>query len=228
MLTRRLAALYNFVAPGRVVADVGTDHGYLIAELVESGRCPRGYACDINPQPLEKARSWIRKKGLSDRITLLCCDGLCQVPMDQVQEVVIAGMGGELISHILSACPALKREEVGLVLQPMSRAALLRRWLGENGFSLLKETALQENGFYYSVMRACYTGRRVSLSEAQARTGLLAGQTEPEAQAYLLRQREILARIAEQTARSPRMAEQSRHYQRDLAELEALLQPKSK
>ena len=51
MLTRRLAALYNFVAPGRVVADVGTDHGYLIAELVESGRCPRGYACDINPQP---------------------------------------------------------------------------------------------------------------------------------------------------------------------------------
>lgn len=228
MLTHRLATLYDFVTPGRVVVDVGTDHGYLIAELIESGRCPRGYACDINPQPLEKARNWIQKKGLSDRITLLCCDGLRQVPMEQVQEVVIAGMGGELISHILSACPAIKQKDVGLVLQPMSRAALLRRWLGENGFSLLKETALQENGFYYSVMRACYTGRRVFLSEAQARTGLLAGQTEPEAQAYLLRQRDILAHIAEQTARSPRMAEQNQRFQKDLAELEALLQQKNK
>lgn len=223
MLTRRLWLIYDFVAAGKVVADIGTDHGYLIGELVGSGKCPCGYASDIHPKPLEKAREWIEKRGLSGRIQLLCCDGLEGVPMEQVEEVVIAGMGGELIARILSQCPQVKSGKVGLVLQPMTRAPQLRSWLYENGFALTREEAVEEKGFCYSVMRAEYTGLCRRLTEGEARMGLLPFVGGEAAGKYLRRQRDVLAGILEQTARSGRMAEETRRYRQLLEELDRAL-----
>lgn len=223
MLTRRLQVLYDFVTPGHVAADIGTDHGYLIAELVATGRCPRGYACDVNPQPLEKARTWVEKQGLSHRIQLICCDGLAAVPVEQVEDVILAGMGGELIARILTDCPAVKRPGLGLVLQPMTKAPELRRWLARQGFAVVREAAVEENDFCYCVMRAEYTGEAHTLTELEARTGLISGLCDPQALAYLRRQRDQVRTVVEQTARSPRAAEEHRRQQALLEELEALL-----
>ena len=78
-LDPRLALIYQMVPPCRRAADVGTDHGYLICALVESGRAESGIAADITPLPLDKARREAESRGLSHRVRLVLGDGLAGV-----------------------------------------------------------------------------------------------------------------------------------------------------
>ena len=68
-LSNRLGQIARMVQPGSVVADIGTDHGQLMVYLAQNGTgtC-RGYACDINEKPLNKARQIIADYGLEDRM----------------------------------------------------------------------------------------------------------------------------------------------------------------
>ncbi|MBQ9938574.1 MAG: SAM-dependent methyltransferase, partial [Oscillospiraceae bacterium] len=102
-LDERLETAASFVRNGSVVADIGTDHGYLICSLAERGTIPRGYACDINEQPLAKAAETVEETGLGDKISLVLCDGLRGLDPNCADDIIIAGMGGELICSILSA-----------------------------------------------------------------------------------------------------------------------------
>ena len=79
-LDPRLALIYQMVPPCRRAADVGTDHGYLICALVESGRAESGIAADIAPLPLDKARREAESRGLSHRVRLVLGDGLRCLP----------------------------------------------------------------------------------------------------------------------------------------------------
>ncbi|MBR1863257.1 MAG: SAM-dependent methyltransferase [Ruminococcus sp.] len=146
---------------GDRAADIGTDHGYLPCYLVESGICSSALACDIAEKPLESARTHIARSGLEDRVTALLSDGLRSVPLEGVTDVIIAGMGGELIVSILENCPAVAQGRLrpNLVLQPMTKWDVLRRWLCENGFEVIRELPCEEGRFVYSVMQAVYTGR---------------------------------------------------------------------
>ncbi|MBQ2795822.1 MAG: SAM-dependent methyltransferase, partial [Oscillospiraceae bacterium] len=101
-LDLRLSAAADFVKEGTVAADVGTDHGYLICHLVEQGICKRGFATDINIKPLESARSLIREMELDEEIETVLTDGLKGLPEDDIDEILICGMGGETIINILS------------------------------------------------------------------------------------------------------------------------------
>ena len=76
VLDERLAAAAQLVRPGSRVADVGTDHGYLIARLLLDGKAVFGYACDIHPKPLEKAAETLKQYGLQDCSALFLGDGL--------------------------------------------------------------------------------------------------------------------------------------------------------
>ena len=85
---------------GDHICDIGTDHGYLPAYLVLTGKCRRATAADINEMPLEAAKSIFAKENISDKADFFLSDGLKNVPLEGVTDIVIAGMGGELISHI--------------------------------------------------------------------------------------------------------------------------------
>lgn len=143
---------------GRIIADIGTDHGYLPCYMVTEGLCDKAYACDVAPMPLESARQHINSQGLSDKIQPVLSDGLKNVPSDGTTDVVIAGMGGELISAILSDCDWIKDPSVNLVLQPMTKWDVLRKWLYENGFEVTKELPCCEGKFTYSVIQCHFTG----------------------------------------------------------------------
>ena len=141
MLTKRLAACAALVTPGGVVCDVGTDHAYLPAELLRRGQCTRAVATDIHAGPLEAAKRTLTEAGVLEQAELFLCDGLAQVQPEGITDVVIAGMGGETIIHILEDCPW--RRQVHLILQPMTKIPDLRRWLAEQGFSWT-EQAVQD------------------------------------------------------------------------------------
>ena len=145
---------------GDFVADIGTDHGYLPCFMVENGLCRKAFACDIAEKPLESAQKHIKEQGLEDKIQTILANGLENVPLDEITDIVIAGMGGEMIVSILENCDKIREKKVNLVLQPMTKWDILRRWLYENGFQVTRELACTEGKFVYSVMQCVYTGAK--------------------------------------------------------------------
>jgi tRNA (adenine22-N1)-methyltransferase len=158
-LNKRLTAIAQLVRNGAVIYDVGTDHAYLPCYLARTGEFPRIYACDLNPKPLEFARTHIEKQGAD--IVLVQSNGLADVPLPEngaMCDVVIAGMGGELIAEIVSKMPKQFKNvnncDLRLILQPMSRAEHLRRGLHECGCEIILEKTVFENDRNFIIIYA--------------------------------------------------------------------------
>ncbi len=156
-LDKRLAAVAALVRPGSRLADIGTDHAYLPVHLVQTGVCPCAIASDIGAGPLEAARHTVTAAGLTDCISLRLGDGLSTVQTGEVEDIAIAGMGGETMVAILETAPLVKDPALRLILQPMTRGEELRRWLMTNGFTILEEHLVQDKHHLYPVMAAAYT-----------------------------------------------------------------------
>lgn len=158
LLNPRLAAVADMVTPGSVVADVGTDHAYLPIWLIKKGVCPTAIAMDIRQGPLDRARENIRRYQVEEKIWIRLSDGLEQLKPGEADTVVIAGMGGELISRILARAPWVKQQAIRFIFQPMSAAAELRIYLSQEGYAIQKETAVMDAGRIYTVLEAFYSG----------------------------------------------------------------------
>ena len=172
VLSARLLSALPYLKKGGAVIDVGTDHAYLPIYLVGEGISSRALACDINRGPIESAAHNIAAAGLARRIDTLCTDGLHGTEEFDPDNILIFGMGGELIIRILSEAPWVKDAGIGLVLQPMTRAHLLRRWLLENGFAIVGETITHEDR-YYQTIAARYCGKSEEYTEEELLLGRL-------------------------------------------------------
>lgn len=169
-LSRRLNAAFLLVEGGKTLADIGTDHALLPIALVKKGKVPSAIASDINPQPLEKAKENIAREGLSGKIEVVLTDGAVGLE-NRAEEFVIAGMGGELIADIISDSPFLKNESIHLVLQPMTKIPILRRWLWDNGFLIDREVYLEDMGHFYTVLSSRFVGHTFEYTELDAEIG---------------------------------------------------------
>lgn len=172
VLSKRLLSALPYLTRGGSVIDVGTDHAYLPIYLVGEDFSSRALACDINRGPIESAARNVLAAGLGNRIDTLCTDGLHGTEGYDPDDILIFGMGGELIIRILSEAPWVKNEKIGLVLQPMTRAHLLRAWLLENGFEIVGETITHEDR-YYQTIAARYSGKREEYTEEELLLGRL-------------------------------------------------------
>ncbi|MBQ7873685.1 MAG: SAM-dependent methyltransferase [Oscillospiraceae bacterium] len=206
-LDLRLAAAAEFVREGTVAADIGTDHGYLICYLINEGICSRGFATDINIKPLESAKALIAEMELEDDIETVLTDGLEGLPGEEIDEVLICGMGGETICGILEKTKWVKSERVHLVLQPMSRADMLRRWLCDNGWYIDEEKAVEVEKHLYTVMSVSYSGVKETPDDFYCLTGELAGMNDNYAIKYLRWQANIQRGIASGLLRSANQKE---------------------
>lgn len=190
---------------GRRIADIGTDHGYLPCYMISQGLCDSAVACDVAPLPLESAQQHIKAKNLQGKIQTVLSDGLKNVPPEGITDIVIAGMGGELIAKILEECSWLKaaKPPVNLVLQPMTKWDHLRRWLYDNDFEVTDELACTVGKFSYSVMQAVYIGRRppYPCDLKYLYCGSVTAGTD-EGKEYLLRQKYRLETAAKGMIRS--------------------------
>lgn len=134
------------------VADVGTDHGYIPIALVERGIAASAIAMDLRPGPLERAEAHIRRAGLGETITTRLSDGLSKLSPGEADVAVIAGMGGELIIHILDQGRHVWQDMGRFVISPQSDLDKVRRYLKEQGFGLIDEAMVEEEGKFYTVM----------------------------------------------------------------------------
>ena len=163
-ISKRLLCCAQFVPEGVRVADIGTDHGYLGIYLLKNGTAVHVTACDLRPMPLQKARENAARFGEAGRMDFLLSDGLEKLPPDAADTIVCAGMGGDLIVRILSACEWVRNEKYRLILQPQSAGQALRLWLAENGFRVERETLIKDGGFLYTVLSAHWDGAVRTLS----------------------------------------------------------------
>ena len=163
-LTPRLMTAVPYVRPGRLVADIGTDHAYLPIYLCEQRRLtpvltPTGealcaVAADINKGPVERADQHIAAAGLTKYIRTLQTDGLWGVEIYDPADIIVFGMGGELIAAILEASPWVCAEGKRLILQPMTHAERLREYLLSAGYTIVDETLSREGDRIYQTLCA--------------------------------------------------------------------------
>ena len=139
-LDERLAAVAAFVPLGARLADIGTDHAKLPLALAAAGKIVHAIAVDVNEGPFEAARRAVQAAGLAQMVEVRLGDGLAALAPGEVDSVAVAGMGGSLISRILTDGAAVLRAVETLVLQPQSDAAELRVWLYDNGWHIAEES----------------------------------------------------------------------------------------
>lgn len=155
-LSNRLLAVASFVTDGNILADVGTDHGYIPIYLLQEKRIPRAIAMDINAGPLQRAKEHIDVYGLKDYIETRLSDGVAALTPGEVDSILVAGMGGGLVMHILEEGKEVCMQGKELILQPQSELERVRAYLWSNGYVILEENMVLEDEKFYPMMRVQY------------------------------------------------------------------------
>ena len=152
-LSKRLEAVAGLIERDGTLADVGTDHGYIPIAMVLRGHAEKAIAMDLRTGPLERAREHITAYGLEDRIETRLSDGVSALAENEADSIVVAGMGGELVIHILETGKAVCKSAKELILQPQSEIDEVRKFLRENGYQIADEDMVEEEQKYYPMMR---------------------------------------------------------------------------
>jgi len=161
-LTARLKKIASLVDSGKKIADIGTDHGYIPAYLLSEGIIDFAILGDVNKGPLENAKSEIMALGFEDKCDLRLGNGLDILKPGEVDQIIIAGMGGQLIGQILELGREVSTRAEKLILQPMQGQDDLRRYLEKNGYIILDEYLEREDFRIYEIIVAKYDKDRNS------------------------------------------------------------------
>lgn len=164
----RLNSLAAMVDNGDRIADIGTDHAYLPIELIKSGKITYAIASDIAKGPLDNAKKDVQEASLENQIDIRLGAGLSTVSVqDQIDTVIIAGMGGKLITQILDDAWQNKLRFKSLVLEPNVGECGVRKWLTEHSYKITAEQIIAESGHIYELIKAIKSQKKSNLSATE-------------------------------------------------------------
>lgn len=153
-LSTRLQTCLDAVAPLKTIADIGTDHAYLPCVGMMENKLSYAIAADIGIGPLESAKATINRYKLNTKIETRLGGGFSILKPNEVEAVVVAGMGGKLIVSILEESIELTRSFERLILQPNIDANLVRTWLSQHQFKIINEKIVLDEGKFYEIIVA--------------------------------------------------------------------------
>ncbi|MEI1422125.1 tRNA (adenine(22)-N(1))-methyltransferase TrmK [Bacillus cabrialesii] len=157
------------------MADIGSDHAYLPCYVVLNHKASGAIAGEITDGPFLSAKRQVEKSGLSSRISVRQGDGLEVIKKGEADAITIAGMGGSLIAHILEAGKDKLTGKERLILQPNIHAVHIREWLYKEGYALIDEVILEEDGKCYEVLVAEAGDRDAAYAGISLAAGMLVG-----------------------------------------------------
>ena len=143
----------SMVTTGGILADIGTDHAYVPIALVQRQKIKGAIAMDINEGPLARAQEHIRAARLEEYIQTRLSDGAEALLPNEADSILIAGMGGELILHILTEGESVCSTAKELILQPQSEIHKVREYLRQHQYKIEDEDMVCEEGKYYPMMK---------------------------------------------------------------------------
>ncbi|ERJ13815.1 tRNA (adenine(22)-N(1))-methyltransferase [Haloplasma contractile] len=154
-VSKRLSTIGLYVKPYRHILDVGTDHCLLPIHLLTHEMIDFAIASDVNVGPLNEGKRHVIDAGLVEQVDLRLGSGLTVIDEhDSVDVVIIAGMGGKLISELLEEGKEQLKHIKRLILQPNVAEHLLRAWLFSNGYTITDETLIEDDGILYEIIVA--------------------------------------------------------------------------
>ena len=192
-ISDRLRTVAHMCEKGAVVADIGTDHGYLPIYLVQEGIAPSAIAMDLRKGPLEKAKKHICDNCLEDRIQTRLSDGLEKLSKNEADIITICGMGGRLIADIVTKGKDIITQNTILVVSPQSEVGEFRHFLVSQGFEIEDEQMLKEDGKYYFIIKCRKSEESVcsEFSETQYQYGWkLLDSKDKTLYEYLIKEKE--------------------------------------
>ena len=154
-ISNRLRAIAELVPADSRLVDVGTDHARLPVWLVQQGRVLSCIATDIREGPLKNAEELLHRTGTEKYISLRLTDGLIGVSRSEADVVVIAGMGGHMITSILDRTPWIMNDVI-LILSPHTKPEVLRKFLSEHSLQIHSELLTEDRGKIYPIITAKY------------------------------------------------------------------------
>ena len=201
-LSDRLMTVAGFVTKGLKVADIGTDHGYVPIYLVQNGVCPSAIAADINEGPVQRASKHITENGLENYIETRISDGFEKIGVGETECGIIAGMGGELMIHILDQGHDKVQALKELILSPHSEIFLVRKYLHSINYKIIDEKMLIDEGKYYTVIKAIH-GRDCEYNESEYRYGkILIDRKDDILKSFILKEMDKIIEITDNLRKS--------------------------
>lgn len=164
-ISKRLKAITNYIKPYQKLADIGTDHAYLIVYALQNGLIQSAQAVDNKIGPLTSAKQNCIKNGVVEQVDFTLASGLRELSRE-IEVVVIAGMGGNTIQDILTENLETAKLVKRMILQANTHLDSLRKFLDETGFVIEEEEMVEENKKIYEIMQVRYTGSSPSLTDA--------------------------------------------------------------
>ena len=145
---KRIEELTSFIEPFSVVADIGCDHGYLIKIAFDKGLIKKAYAIDNKIGPLENAKNNLRD--YKDVIFLLS-DGLNELATD-IEVVVIAGMGGNLVTNILKKDISKLNNVKRIIIEANRNTEIVREFAVNHNLKIVSEKIIEQDSIFYEII----------------------------------------------------------------------------
>ncbi|WP_300382978.1 class I SAM-dependent methyltransferase [Clostridium sp.] len=152
-ISERLKFIIKNVENTEVLADIGTDHGYIPIYAIQNKIANKVIACDINKEPLDKAKLNSILEEVDENIEFRLGSGLKVLHKKEANVAIIAGMGGNLIRDILEENVEKVKELDYLILQPAQNPEVLREYLYSNEYEVIKEDLCYEENKYYELFK---------------------------------------------------------------------------
>lgn len=164
IISKRLKFISSLIDGVDTIIDVGTDHGYVIIELLKNNAIKYAIASDINKGPVERARENLKSHNLSDKAECRQGSGLSTVKPGEVSAAVIAGMGGNLIRDIIKADMEVFNSLDYAILQPVQNPEVLREYLYKTGIAIEDEWIIYDEDKYYEILKISKNGQVTNVS----------------------------------------------------------------
>lgn len=217
-LSLRLSAIAEMVTGGNRLVDVGCDHGYLPVYLILEKKIPSAIAMDVRKGPLSRAQEHIAQFGLEGYIQTRLSDGLAALKPGEGESLVIAGMGGPLMERLLTDGKEVRETFRELILQPQSDIPHFRRFIRQEGWEIVQEKMILEDGKFYPMMRVVCAEKEGLVMEPwkpteEAFGKLLLEERNPVLREYLLREKRIREEICARLENAPDKAAVAKRFE---------------
>lgn len=176
-LDNRLKRITDFIPSDSYILDVGCDHALLDIYLALNRNNVKLIASDINENPLKIAKENIKKYNLEDKIKLEKADGVSKIN-DEVDTVVIAGMGTSTINDIINNDLEKLKNVKKIIISSHTSSFELRENMNKKGFKIIDEAVVFDKGKYYEII--VYSNGYEKLSKLDMKYGPIISKRKDE------------------------------------------------